>query len=662
MSRCTSGILTLGLLMTGSLGVLAAELDVPLEKVGVKEPAGMMRRYLLRQVEQATRRWQAEFETLKTPTFLDTPEGMDNARWDPEHAKLETPRKVLAYQNRLRQEVLRAIGGLPEPAPLEPKVVGTVARPGYRIEKVIFQSQPKHYVTALLYLPDQAKLKPPYPGVLLACGHSFAGKASGCGQMMAALLAVNGMAALTFDPIDQGERLQYLGDLKKIYANVWPTTRHTMVGMGSLLLGRNTARFEIWDGMRAIDYLQSRPEIDGRRIGCCGCSGGGTQTMYLMALDDRVRCAAPSCSCTTMLRLATDPGVQDSEQNIFGQLSFGVDHPQWMMMRAPVPILLCAATKDGYFSIEGVWETYRWAKRLYTDVHFPERLEIIESNTPHGYHITHREGTARWMSRWLLGKDSIITETNVAMLTEKECQCTPGGQVMLLPGARSAYDLNEDYENELARRRKSSWATGDRAAMLAEVRRLAGIRPLADLPRPRVEKCGGVDRSGFRIERLAIMPEEGIVLPALVFLPKDPKPGGIVLYLHDQGKAADAQSDGPIERLVGRARRFWRLIFGGSAKLAPPTMIPTTPIVGRTSTRPICWAARTWECEPRTYSFAPGTPSRNWPAGGKAASRWWPSAMSAYRLSTPRLWSRRCCKACESLECSHPGPTSFTTA
>ncbi len=539
----------LAVLVAGLHGVGAEDLDVPLQKVGVREPAGMMRAYLLRQVAQATQRWKAEFEKLKPPSPADTDEEMNQPRWHPEPGTPKVPENVAAYQKRLRDEVLKAIGGLPERTPLRPQVVGTILRPDYRVDKVIFQSQPNHYVTALLYVPDGGQFKPPYPGILIACGHAFEGKGGGAHQAMGALLALNGMAALVFDPIEQGERQQYTypGHLAE---RDWTTTRHTMVGMGSLLLGRNTARFEIWDGMRAIDYLQSRPEVDPERIGCAGNSGGGTQTGYLMALDDRIRCAAPSCWLTTMSRLLADPGAQDSEQNIFGQLQFGVDDTHWPLMRAPSPVLVCAAAKDSYFAIDGTWETFRYAKRLYTDLGVSERVEILESSSPHGYHLTHREATARWMARWLLGQDRLITEPKITFLSEKEYRCVPDGRVMSLPEARSVYDLNEDYENGLAKRRASSWASGDPAALLAGVRRLAGIRKLAELPKPRVEVCGTVNRSRYRIEQLAIVPEEGIVLPALLFLPAHPKPDHVVLYLHDGGKAADAGAAGPIEQRV----------------------------------------------------------------------------------------------------------------
>ena len=524
MRRFACCIVTCCVFLAGITSLHGEDLAISPEKIPGAKPDAMMRRHLLLQADQATQRWKEAYERLKTPE------------------------EIAAYQKRLREKCLEAIGGFPERTPLEPQVTGTAAvRPGYRVEKIIFQSQPKHYVTALLFLPDATSFKPPYPGVVVPCGHSPIAKGYEAYQSMGALLALNGIAAIVFDPIDQGERGQYLGE------GGWPklnsVAAHIMVGMGCILLGQNTARFEIWDGMRVIDYLQSRPEIDPKRIGCTGCSGGGTQTSYIMALDDRISAAAPSCYITSMSKLLNTIGPQDSEQHFFGQMAFGMDHADWIMMRAPSPVLILAATKD-FFDISGGWDSFRYAKRLYTRQGFAERVELLEADTEHGYGILQHEGAARWMSRWLLGKDRPITQPPIALLTQKEYQCTPDGKVMSLPGARSVYDLNEDYENTLAQPRKAKWAAGDRTGMLEQVRQLAGVRKLADLPKPKVESLGTVARKGYSIEKLLIEPEEGVALPALFFLPEKTKPDGVVLYIHQQGKAADAGPGGPIERLV----------------------------------------------------------------------------------------------------------------
>jgi cephalosporin-C deacetylase-like acetyl esterase len=512
-------LLTLGL----ACGALGEDLRVLPEKIDGGPAREMMKRYLLRRVEQAAERWRSEYE------------------------KRKTPEEVAAYQKRLREKFLEAIGGLPERSPLEARVTGTLPCDGYRIEKVIFESQPKHFVTANLYVPEAKQFAPPYPGVIVPCGHAMKAKAHDEYQSIGALLALSGMAALVFDPIDQGERGQYLGEGG--WPKLWGTRAHTMVGVGCILLGRNTARFEIWDTMRAIDYLQSRPEVDPKRIGCTGNSGGGTQTSYTMALDDRVAAAAPSCYLTSMPALLNTIGPQDAEQNIFGQLAFGMDHADYLMMRAPTPILICAATKD-FFDINGTWDSFRYAKRLYTRLGVPEAVDLLENDAGHNYNATQREGVARWMARWLLKRDLPITEPPLKRFTDTQLQCTPDGMVMRLPGARSVYDLNEDCERELAKRRAELWAGPDRAVVLAKVAQLAGIRRLEDLPQPQVEKRESLKRDGYQIDRLVLKPEEGILLPALRFASDKPPSGRTVLYLHQDGAAADAQPGGPIERLV----------------------------------------------------------------------------------------------------------------
>jgi len=226
-----------------------------------------------------------------------------------------------------------------------------------------------------------------------------------------------------------------------------------------------------------------------------------------------------------------------------------MDHADFIMLRATSPVLICSATKD-FFDIGGTWDTFRYAKRLYTRMGFAERVGLMENDAEHNYNTLQREAAARWMSRWLLGKNQAITDPPIKLLSEQQYQCLADGKVMSLPGARSVYDLNEDYENELATRRAASWAAGDRQAQLEQVRRLAGVRKLAALSKPAVELLGTVARPGYTIEKLVLKPEECVLLPALRFVPEKPKPREIVLYIHQRGKAADAGPGGPIEQLV----------------------------------------------------------------------------------------------------------------
>ena len=339
-------------------------------------------------------------------------------------AAIKTPEDIAKRQTSLRAFFLRSLGDLPARTPLNPHVMGTLRRDGYRVEKVIFESRPGHHVTANFYVPHG---KPPFPGVLLPCGHSDNGKAYEQYQRVAILLARNGMAVLCYDPIGQGERIQRLDDQgKPVVRN---TTEHTMAGIGALLVGRQEASYRIWDGLRALDYLAGRPEVDPRRLGCTGNSGGGTLTSYLMALDDRIAVAAPSCYITSLERLFATIGPQDAEQNITGQVAAGMEHADYLTMRAPKPTLMSVGTRD-FFDIQGSWDTFREVKLIYGRLGFGERVDLFESDEPHGFTRPRRIATARWMSRWLLKKDEAIDEPDVSIASDADLQCTQSGQVL----------------------------------------------------------------------------------------------------------------------------------------------------------------------------------------------------------------------------------------
>ncbi len=494
------------------------------------------------------------------------------------------------------------IGGLPERTPLNPQVVGTVARKGYRVEKIIFESQPKHYVTGLLFLPDAKRFPAPYPGVLVPCGHAFEAKGYDAYQSVGALLALNGMVAFVFDPIDQGERGQYMG--KDGWPKLWGIDAHTQVGICSIPLGRNTALFEIWDGMRAIDYLQSRPEVDPKRIGCTGNSGGATQTAFLMALDDRIHAAAPSCYLTSTERELKHRGADDAEQQIFNQLIAGPHEADFVMMRAPSPVLMLAATHD-FFDIRGAWDSFRYAKRLFTRMDLAERVDMLENDAGHNYDAVQREAAARWMSRWLLRKDRVIVEPKIVLLSEKEYTCTPDGKVMSLPGARSVYDLNEDYENRLlAWIARPSWATYDRKAPLdrgAEGGRHSQVGRPAETPGrdARYDCADGLQdreardpaRRGHRAARhCCSCPKNGTAARCCILTTRGRRP--------TRAWAARSRNS------FSSGTPSWPSIYAATAKPNRPRPDCTAPIT-RTRKSPTCSAARSSGCGRKTCSFVP---------------------------------------------------------
>ncbi|MEA3478653.1 MAG: acetylxylan esterase [Bacteroidota bacterium] len=476
-------------------------------------PCDMMSKYLINHARDAWKQWQANFETI------------------------ETPEQIAAYQRQMRALFLEKLGGFPERTPLNVQITGTLKRPGYRVEKILFESRPDFHVTGILFIPDSPKWSAPYPGVLVPCGHALNAKAYDTYQSMGALLALNGMVALVFDPFDQGERMQLLDD-KSEYL-MWGTKAHTMAGISCILLGKNSATFEIWDGMRGIDYLQSRPEVDPEYIGITGNSGGGTQTSMLMALDDRIKAAAPSCYLNHVARqLATSTG--DAEQNIYGQLGLGPDHADFIMMRAPSPVLICAATED-FFDIHATWETFRFAKRRFSMMGQAEKVSILENNAGHNYNRIQRESIVRWMAKWLQQRVETITEPDIELFSEEELLCTSKGQVMLLPGERSIYDINAELEKQFAEKRVNLFSQMSTSESQAMVRAIAGISRLEELPDLQVEEEHTAEQTDDgNIYRYTFRPEAGIWLPAVLYAPTKVK-GTPVFLLHEDGKKAVAE-------------------------------------------------------------------------------------------------------------------------
>lgn len=428
---------------------------------------------------------------------------------------LESPEALQSYQARRRSFLSRTFGAVRNREPLNPEITGMIRRDGFRIEKVLLESEPGFHITANLYLPEGAG---PFPGILVPCGHAATGKAYDAYQKVSILLAKHGFVALCFDPIGQGERRQLIG--ANPHPILRPRSEHPSLGVAPILLGKCLGALMVNDGIRAIDYLSSRTEVDPTRIGCTGNSGGGNLTSYLMAHDDRIVAAAPGCFITTHRRKNESPGPGDAEQNLFRQLREQFDHPDFIIARAPRPTLILSATHD-FVPIEGTWEAFRQSKRAYTVLGYPDRVDLIEDNGKHGFNRRLREGCVTFFKRWLTHEPGeVFEEINVPVLTEPELQVTPHGQALWLPGARSLFDLNVSAAQELAAEHTEITP--------AMVREITGIRPLEELPVPGV---AGEEKASP--QRLVLKPEAGISLPTLFW------PGGTeipVLFVPGDGK------------------------------------------------------------------------------------------------------------------------------
>ncbi len=369
----------------------------------------------------------------------------DNRRkaWEGVHSE----RDLFRLQDQLRNKMLAMLGGLPaQKTPLHPQITGRIQMSGFHIEKLIFESLPGVYVTALLYIPDDKKK---HPGILVPCGHAANGKVHY--QALCQRLVQRGYVVICWDPVGQGERSQFWNAKagKSRYNLI--CAEHAVLGNLAYLAGTNLARWEIWDGMRAIDYLLTRPEVDSERINITGTSGGGFQTAHIAALDNRIKVAVPSCYITALPmrmynRIFQDPD-SDPEQDLFGMVSNGVDNPGLLLLMYPRPVLVASAVLD-YFPIEGARRTVREVTSLYKQFGHGEGIAMVEGYHGHQYSDENQEAAIEFLDRHnqLPAAHGLPP---VSDLAEKSLQCTRTGQVMLdFNDARSLMDLIRDYYEE----------------------------------------------------------------------------------------------------------------------------------------------------------------------------------------------------------------------
>ena len=464
----------------------------------------------------------SEYERNEAFSLLDAREA-NVATWT---AKEASERKA-----QFREKFIRALGGFPEKTPLNARVTGTIEHEDYRIEKIIFESQPRFFVTANLYIPKKGK--GPFPAILFPLGHEDGAKSHDTWQQILVTFARKGYVCLTWDPLGQGERVQlYDEDLGASKASP-ATTEHTVIGTQTLLAGDPLARYTIWDGIRALDYLVSRPEVDPKRIGCTGNSGGGTHTAYLSSLDDRIQVAAPSCFITSWRRILKSIGPQDAEQCIPPVLAEGLDHADFIYGFAPKPYMMLSAVRD-FFSISGARESFAEAQKVYGLLGASEKIAMTEADDGHGYSQPRRLAAYKWFDKWLKGIDEETIEEPVTPRREEELWATKSGQVVSELKGETVFTLN--------RARVNSFRHG--MASTEQVRRLIGYERIEGLPL--VKPFGVLQRAGYRIEKLTYLSEPGIEVPALLYIPDGGLPDGGrmnvpgVVYVNSDGKSAEA--------------------------------------------------------------------------------------------------------------------------
>jgi cephalosporin-C deacetylase-like acetyl esterase len=467
-------------------------------------------------------------------------------------SQIRTREQFEKRKEEVRRQLLAMMGGLPEErSPLNVRKVGTIDRGDYRIEKVIFESLPNFYVTADLYVPQTGR--PPYPAVLQPTGHSLAAKARAFYQNLGLGLVKNGFVVLTYDPVGQGERRIYfdpaLGDSK-----VGGTTlEHEMAGVQSLLAGESIARYMVWDGMRSIDVLQSLSYVDPKRIGISGCSGGGTLTAYLAALDDRLQAAAPSCYITDWEDQLLGTGPQDGEQQFPDQFRNGLNHADLVEAFAPKPYLICSTTED-FFPIAGSRKAFAESQRIYSLLGAPDKISTSYDSGPHGTTQLQRQAIYAWMNRWLKGQNGEMhPEPAFQTEYEEDLLSTPTGQVSTSLGGETPSTWNMHRLSKLSPSRPVLKGPSELKSLKARLEQdIVRLTRYEASPGPLQAKVmEQTERKGYRLTHLTYETGPGRTIAALLAEPQpDQSRRKAILFVDERGKAAAAAPHGDIEELA----------------------------------------------------------------------------------------------------------------
>ncbi len=382
-------------------------------------------------------------------------------------ARIQTRADAERRKTQVREKILALIGGIPGHAgPVAVKEFGTLAGDGFTVQKLAYESLPGLWVTANLYLPSSGN--GPFPAVLLAPGHGAAGKQED--YSFGGNFARSGVIALAIDPLGQGERLQYFDpEMKKsIVGN--PTGEHGEVNVPAMMVGEDVARYFVNDSMRGIDYLISRRDVNADRIGAMGCSGGGTSTAYLAALDERVKVAGVACYITSFKELLPSAtGVQEAEQSIPHFIEQGLDFGDYVELFAPKPYAIISTMSD-MFPFEGARQTHDEAARIYKLYGAEDHLQWITGPGGHGNLGPISPAILGFFVHYLKdGPAGDAAFTPLRIQNPADLVCTPTGQVATSIGGETVPSIIKAHAAQMERKHPAN------PELAEDIRGLAGI-------------------------------------------------------------------------------------------------------------------------------------------------------------------------------------------
>lgn len=522
-------------------------------------------------------------------------------------ASLKTAEDWKGHIEKIRDFVVRSTGPLPERTPLNARITGRIEREDYRVEKILFESRPDFLVSGNLYLPKGFRGR--RPAVLNVIGHYPNGIRAEHVQRRCISQAKKGFVAFAIDGIGQGDRqiFEYSSDFKKRpLASNMPGGVHKTIGLQAFLSGTHSFNIMVWDAIRAVDYLVSRPEVNADEIAVTGASGGGMMSTYILPFEYRIKVAVPTCNPSTYSYHVHLPSGSDHENVFFGCFAAGIDmRGDLLLTHAPKPLLINATTDDHINPPRGTWELGNWISKCYSSLGAPQRFQLAMLKGPHGYRKEQREVANAWMLEWMGGDAADYIEEDFPIEKEEDLWCAPGGDVYRISNSREPYELITEYFQS----HRSTWNRVKSPADLSRLRTKLGplIKKVLAIAEPVSPPLYDTQVSRTIDERkltpITLRPEQGIVLPGILIENATPYPdpkkedpskvsiiwqrkegsrfdpwveskqtwstGPVILYLNDMGKQSILQETAIVDELLKEGFRILAMDIRGTGETAP---------------------------------------------------------------------------------------------
>ncbi|MEO9022948.1 MAG: alpha/beta hydrolase family protein [Ginsengibacter sp.] len=451
-------------------------------------------------------------------------------------------------QQWIHKTLLDVVGPFPKRTPLNARITSTVKKDKFTIENIIFESQPGFYVTSSLFIPGTLTRGAKAPTIVYCSGHTNEGYRNPVYQQAILNLVEKGFIVFAFDPINQGERYEYYDSETKKSIVGERDEEHSYMGAQLFITGSSLAKYMIWDGIRAVDYLLTRKEVDPARIGIMGRSGGGTQSAYIAAFDNRITAAAPGNYITSFSRLIQSAGPQDAEQDPFNFIEQGLDIADLLIARAPKPTIVTSTTRDEIFSIQGAMDAAKEVSRIYKAYNKEGYFNFTMDDTTHASTEKNRESIYAFFQKFLKNPGD-SNEKKVELLSPEELRVSAEGQVSISYGSETVFSLNKKVAEKLEAKLQTS--RKDLHDFLPKVvqsaKRLSGFRQPAKTNNPVF--AGRFQKDGYVIEKYFVKGEDDYIIPYLLLKPDHPNHRALI-YLDPLGKSTEAWPGGELEWFV----------------------------------------------------------------------------------------------------------------